>query len=170
MVIAPGQGAPRVTPNSSVYHPVPIMIQPQSWACWYTSFQMVVAYERGRGRGERLLDPSEVGWVQAIYDRNEGIGTVPDERERVAQALGFHVLYASLTADGMWELLRDVPLIYAGRWPNQRSGHWVVPVGISGDTIVINDPAEGQTTHDYNWFAGEVLLQSAERPLIHPPR
>jgi len=32
--------------NSSVYHNVPIMRQPQTWACWYTSLQMVVKYQR----------------------------------------------------------------------------------------------------------------------------
>src|SRR5690606_19675467 len=28
--------------NSSIYHNVPIMRQPQTWSCWYTSLQMVV--------------------------------------------------------------------------------------------------------------------------------
>jgi hypothetical protein len=44
--------------NSSIYHKVPIMRQPKTWACWYTSLQMVVTYYRKRGMGHNLKDPS----------------------------------------------------------------------------------------------------------------
>lgn len=157
------------TPNSSVFNDVPTMRQPQSWACWYTSFQMVVAYERGRGRALGLKDPSEVAWIKSIYDANQGIGATPNERERVAAALGFQTLFASMSADGIWEILRNVPTVYAGRWPGRSSGHFVVIVGISDNMIAINNPATGMETYDYNWFAGQMLLQTEERPLIYPP-
>jgi hypothetical protein len=47
------------TMNSSIHLPVPIMLQPQTWACWYTSMQMVVRYYRKLGKGFGLTDPSE---------------------------------------------------------------------------------------------------------------
>ena len=106
--------------NTSVFHSVPILRQPQTWACWYTCFQMVVQYERGRNRGGSLKDPSEVASVQAIYDANNGIGaTDPTERERVSRLLGFDVLYMSASAEGMWQLLSWAPVIYAGAWPGR---------------------------------------------------
>lgn len=153
--------------NSSIYHNVPIMRQPQTWACWYTSLQMVVAYYRSMGRCSYLIDPSEDEETQRIYDANQGIGATADERERIGRKLGFTAGYVSLTAEGMWELLHGGPVIYAGRWPGQLSGHWVVIVGISETVIAINNPAEGQQTWDYNYFMSQYLLQTAERPLIY---
>lgn len=156
--------------TSSIYHSVPIMKQPQTWACWYTSLQMVVAYYRKRGAGWFFLkDPSEDPETQKIYAANQGIGNTPDERERIARKLGFTAGYVSLTAEGMWQLLRSGPVIYAGRWPGQLSGHWVVIVGISEFLLAINNPAVGQQTWDYNFFMGRYLLQTAERPLIYVP-
>lgn len=161
--------------NSSIGHAVPVMIQPQTWACWYTSFQMVVRYERGRAGGSRtILDPSEVEETRRIYERNQGIGGGPtiggvEERERIARLLGFEVLYASLTEEGIWQMLHDAPLIYAGRWPGQASGHWVVITGISMDTVYINNPASGQESYNYQHFVSNYLLQTGERPLIHVP-
>ena len=155
-------------PNSSIYHDVPVLIQPQSWACWYTSFQMVVQYQRKRGRATGLKDPSEVAWVKAIYDANNGIGATSDEREKVATALGFKTSFSSMSADGIWEILQRAPIIYAGHWPNIASGHFVVITGISENTVSINNPASGRQTYDYNWLAGLLLKQTAERPLIFP--
>lgn len=149
--------------NSSIYHHVPIMIQPQTWSCWYTSLQMVVKYYRDRGMGFGLIDPSEDAETQALYTANTGI----TERERIARKLGFSVLYASLTNEGMWEMLRAGPVIYAGAWPGQLSGHWVVIVGISDDRLAINNPAVGLQNWDYNFFMSQYLLQTAERPLIY---
>src|SRR5262245_25158005 len=132
--------------NSSIYHDVPVIRQPQSWACWYTSLQMVVAYYRRLGRGQGLIDPSENEETRRLYAANKGIGTTPDERERIARKLGFTAGYVSLTAEGMWELLHIGPVIYAGRWPSQLSGHWIVIVGISESILMINNPAAGQQT------------------------
>jgi ABC-type bacteriocin/lantibiotic exporter with double-glycine peptidase domain len=156
--------------NTSIYNHVPIMRQPQSWACWYTSLQMVVAYYRQQGRGADLTDPSEDPETQAIYTANQGIGAgSPTERERIARKLGFTVEYISLSNEGMWEQLRDGPVIYAGRWPGQMSGHWVVIVGISDTTLAINNPAAGMQSWDYDFFMGQYLLQTAERPLVYVP-
>jgi ABC-type bacteriocin/lantibiotic exporter with double-glycine peptidase domain len=160
--------------NSSVYHAVPVMIQPQTWACWYTSFQMVVRYERGRGAGAGLRDPSEVQETRQIYEANEGIGGGPTiagmhHRERIARSLGFKVLHASLNEEGLWQLLRRHPVIYAGRWPGQPSGHWVVITGISADTITVNNPLSGQQIFNYGAFVSTYLLQTAQRPLVHVP-
>jgi ABC-type bacteriocin/lantibiotic exporter with double-glycine peptidase domain len=129
---------------------------------------MVVAYQRRRNRGGELKNPSEVKWIKDIYDANHGISATIDEREKVARALGFRVLNASMSAEGIWEILQDVPIIYAGHWPGRSSGHFVVLVGISGKKLAINNPASGMETCDYYRFAGKVLLQSAERPLIYP--
>jgi hypothetical protein len=155
-----------IAPNSSVFHNVPTMWQPQSWACWYTSFQMVVAYERSRRRGAGLQDPLEVSWVKAIYDANKGIGATYDERGKVAKALGFQVLFASMSAEGISDILRLVPIIYAGRWPGRSYGHFVVLIGISESNLVINNPSTGMEFCGYNWFAGQMLLQTEARPLI----
>lgn len=154
--------------NTSVFHDVPVMIQPQTWACWYTSFQMVVKYEKKRGRGRSLKDPSQVPWVQAIFAANQGIGGTVGERERVANALGFGILFASMTTTGLWQMLSDGPVIYAGRWPNQTSGHFVVITGITEEKISVNNPATGYEEYDYGWFAQHVLVQTQERPLIYP--
>lgn len=158
--------------NSSIIHPVPVMIQPQTWSCWYTSLQMVVRYYRGRGLGAKLKDPSEDQETQQLYLSNTGIGggvNRSSERERIANKLGFAALYASLTEQGMWEMLLKGPVIYAGRWPGLSSGHWVVITGISENRLAINNPASGQTIWDYSEFMGRYLLQTAERPLIYVP-
>ncbi len=156
--------------NSSIYHAVPAMIQPQTWACWYTSLQMVVKYYRGRSKGSKLIDPSEDTETQHIYEANQGIGGGgPDERERIARKLGFTVGYVSLTNEGMWELLGSGPVIYAGKWPGKLSGHWIVIVGVSDKTLAINNPAVGLETWDYDFFMGKYLLQTAERPLVYVP-
>jgi Papain-like cysteine protease AvrRpt2 len=151
--------------NSSIFLPVPVMIQPQTWSCWYTSLQMVVKYWRDRGLGQGLIDPSEDAETRALYNSNTGIS----ERERIARKLGFTVLYASLTEEGMWDLLKKGPVIYAGAWPGQLSGHWVVIVGISDTQLVINNPAVGMQTWDYDYFMSKYLLQTAERPLVYAP-
>jgi hypothetical protein len=153
--------------NTSVYHDVPIIIQPQTWACWYSSFQMVVRYFRRLGQRSYLIDPSENAAAKAIYDANKGIGsTDPDERARIAVALGFTPYYASLTPEGMWNLLNDAPVIYAGAWPGQTSGHWIVVKGISDTELTINNPLIGTETYDYNYFMNQFLIQTQERPLI----
>lgn len=151
--------------NSSIYHHVPIMIQPQTWSCWYTSLQMVVKYWRDRGLKPSLIDPSEDAETVALYNSNGGI----TERERISKKLNFDVLYQSLTDEGMWDLLHDGPVIYAGAWPGQLSGHWVVIVGISDQNLTINNPASGMQTWDYEFFMSKYLLQTAERPLIYAP-
>ena len=153
--------------NTSIYHSVPALRQPQTWACWYTSAQMVVGYHRTIGTAPWLRDPSEVPWVHALFTTNRGVGGTTGERERVAHALGLECTFMSLTNEGMWELLHGGPVIYAGRWPNRRSGHWVVIVGLSGNTLVINNPSRGQESYDYNTFMSTVLIQTGERPLIH---
>jgi hypothetical protein len=157
-----------VQPNSSVYHNVPVMRQPQTWACWYTSLQMVVKYQRDHGRGAGLIDPSENAWTKSIYDANLGIGSTPAERQKVADVLGFRTLFASVSAEGIWEIMTDVPIVYAGRWAGRSFGHWVVMVGISQTTLAINNPASGMETVDYNYFVGQLLQQTEERPLIFP--
>jgi hypothetical protein len=149
--------------NTSIYHNVPVMRQPQTWACWYTSLQMVVKYYRDKGWGGGLIDPSEDPETQALYESNQGIR----ERERIARKLGFSVLYASLSNEGMWDLLKSGPLIYAGAWPGQLSGHWVVIVGISDNNLSINNPARGMQTWDFEFFMSQFLIQTAERPLIY---
>lgn len=151
--------------NSSIYHHVPIMRQPQTWSCWYTSLQMVVKYWRDRGLGQGLVDPSEDAETVALYNTNTGI----HERERIARKLGFTVLYASLSDEGMWDLLHKGPVIYAGAWPGQLSGHWIVIVGISDQTLAINNPASGMQTWDYDFFMSKYLIQTAERPLVYAP-
>jgi Papain-like cysteine protease AvrRpt2 len=72
-----------------------------------------------------------------------------------------------MTNEGMWKLLNRGPVIYAGKWPGQLSGHWVVIVGISGTTLAINNPASGLQSWDYNYFMGQYLNQTADRPLVY---
>ncbi len=156
--------------NYSIYHPVPAMVQPMDWACWYTCYQMVVAYQRGVGRPGNLQDPSEVPWVQSIFTANRGVGTDdPEERGRVAAALGFDCHYESVTADGMADLLRGAPIIYDGQWAGHRNGHAVVIVGISVDDLIINNPATGMESYKYNNFIGQTLVQTRSRALVTPP-
>ena len=147
--------------NSSICHNVPDMRQPQTWACWYTSLQMVVAYEKSRGNTS-LIDPSKDPEASQIFTSNQGIGRTPGEREKIARKLGFNVGYVSLSSDGMWEMLGRGPVIYAGYWPGQQSGHWIVIKGISDQSLSINNPAAGPQIWDYNYFMGQYLLQSAD--------
>ncbi len=115
--------------------------------------------------GAGLIDPSEDTETEELYRSNTGI----TERERIARKLGFTVLYASLSDEGMWDMLKKGPLIYAGAWPGQLSGHWVVIVGISDNNLTINNPAAGMQTWNYDFFMSQYLIQTAERPLIHAP-
>jgi ABC-type bacteriocin/lantibiotic exporter with double-glycine peptidase domain len=156
--------------NTSIYHHVPIMRQPQTWACWYTSLQMVVAYYRKLHKHRSIKDPSEVPEIQSIYKANQGIGGGgANERERIVRKLGFTAAYISLSNEGMWNQLRKGPVIYAGQWPGHTSGHWIVIVGISETTLAINNPAAGLQSWDYNFFVGKYLLQTQERPLVYVP-
>lgn len=155
--------------NSSISHSVPVIIQPQSWSCWYTSLQMVVRYNRGRGQGAKLKDPSEDPETQQLYLSNTGIGGTANERERIANKLGFAALYMCLSNEGMCRMLSRGPVIYAGRWPGLTTGHWVVIVGISQNTLAINNPLSGLVTWDYDEFMGRYLVQTADRPLIYVP-
>ena len=129
---------------------------------------MVVRYQRDRGRGAGLVDPSENAWTKSLFDKNLGVGSTPDEREKVANVLGFNTLFASVTAEGIWEILSDVPIVYAGRWAGRTFGHLVVLVGISETRLAINNPATGIESVDYNYFVGQVLQQTEERPLMYP--
>ena len=154
--------------NRSIYHPVIDIVQPMDWACWYTCYQMVVNYERSRSRGAALKDPGEVPWVQAIYAANRGVGTDdPEERGRVATALGFRALYATLTGDGLADLLVGQPIIYDGQWAGHRNGHAVVMIGLSGNDLIINNPAGGRETYNYNDFVSNVLVQTRSRALVY---
>jgi ABC-type bacteriocin/lantibiotic exporter with double-glycine peptidase domain len=129
---------------------------------------MVVSYYRRRSMRSELKDPSEVASVKAIYDANQGIGSgEADERERVARLLGFNVLYASVMNEGIWEMLHNGPIIYAGAWPGETYGHWVVITGISENTVYINNPSTGAESYSYDYFVSQILLQTAERPLIY---
>lgn len=157
--------------EKTVFHNVPVRTQVLEGACWYTAFEMVVAYERSRNRGQGLTDPGDNEYSRTLFLENKGLGANgPAERENVAADLGFVCDYMSATADGMLGLLALAPVIYAGRWAHKPSGHWVVLVGLSENTLVINDPwlTERQTM-DYDQFMGRHLRQTAERPLIHPP-
>jgi len=134
--------------------------------------QMVVRYYRKLGKGFGLTDPSEDLETRRVYEANQGIGGGPaiggrGERERLARKLGFTVGFVSMTNEGMWKLLNRGPVIYAGKWSGQLSGHWVVIVGISGTTLAINNPASGLQSWDYNYFMGQYLKQTADRPLVY---
>jgi hypothetical protein len=165
LAAAPGEVWLPSRMNTSIYHNVPDMRQPKDSSCWYTSLQMVVKYYRDKGQGAGLIDPSEDPETVALYNANTGIS----DRERIALKLGFKVLYASLSNEGMWDMIKSGPLIYAGAWPGQLSGHWVVIVGISDNNLTINNPLAGMQTWDYDFFMSRYLLQTAERPLIYAP-
>src|ERR1700759_4664971 len=101
--------------NTSIYHDVPKMIQPKTGCCWYTSFQMVVKYFRLKAERPYLVDPSENARCRTLYEANNGLGSNSNtEREEVAKELNFNVFFASVTPDGMWDLLNTGPVIYGG--------------------------------------------------------
>ncbi len=159
-----------------VFHNVPPRRQPATWACWYTSYQMVVSYYRDQSLGRLLRDPSEDRETQGLYTSNQGVSDpvaiYGTERERIAKKLGFSVLYASMTQQGMEDLLSHSPVIYDGYWPsNPSTAHAIVIIGIDGDTLTINDPADGRRhTFNYNQFMGQYLLNFGEAPLIYVER
>ena len=41
-------------------------------------------------------------------------------------------------------------------------------VGLSENDLAINNPATGLETYDYNYFVGQYLQQTDERPVIFP--
>lgn len=156
----------------SVFHNVPMYQQPSTNVCWYTCYQMVVAYERGRNRGQGLRDPSEVQFTQDRYNQNGMVGNDPNPQERgqVAGMLGFACDYSSMGAEGMLGLLAYAPVLYDGRWAGGQNGHMVVFVGLSDQTLAYNDPADasGRQSMDYNRFMSD-LQQTRSRALIYPP-
>ena len=152
--------------NSSIYHDVPKLIQPKTSSCWYTSFQMVVTYFRRKSQRPYLIDPADNTWAKTLYESNNGLGATGTEREEMAAALGFSVFFASVTPEGMWDLLNTAPVIYAGHWAGQTGGHFIVIKGISDTELIINNPLTGEETYDYNFFMSQYLMQTAERPLI----
>jgi ABC-type bacteriocin/lantibiotic exporter with double-glycine peptidase domain len=143
--------------------------QPKTWACWYTSLQIVINYFRNGGQpapATRLIDPSEDPETKGMYQRDEGIAWTANER--VAHKLGFSTLAACLNSRGMTDLLVSYgPIIYSGRWPGSSTGHWVVITGVSGDEITIYNPSEGYQTKDYNDFFGKYLVEHELKPLIY---
>lgn len=151
--------------NSSIHHSVAGRSQAKESLCWYASLQMVVEYYRRLGRGHGVKDPSEDPETRQMYAEDKGVS----DRERIARKLGFSVRYESLTEPAIWEMLKQGPLIYAGAWPGQLSGHWVVINGISGGAVSVLDPWYGPRTFDYKDFVSKVLIQTAERPLIYVP-
>jgi hypothetical protein len=42
-----------------------------------------------------------------------------------------------------------------------------VIVGISDNNLIINNPAAGTQTWDFDFFMSQYLIQAAERPLIY---
>lgn len=155
--------------DANVFHNVPVLLQPgHGNLCWYLSYQMVVAYERGRARGGGLTDPSENPYTQAKYGRNEGVGnTGADERERVAGMLGFRWLAMSPSPEGMLDMLGYGPVIYHGAWGT--GGHVVVIVGIGEGTLVWNCPNNGRQTSDAVQFLTVHPQQWAVRGLSLVP-
>jgi hypothetical protein len=154
----------------TAFHNVPVYTQQLEWACWYISYQMVVAYERARNRGQGLKDPSEVAYTQDLYDKNKGIGSAyPQEREWVAKMLGFGFSYESVSPEGLLDLLSYRPVIYDGARPDGQSTHAVVLIGLTGNTLAINDPAQGRIARDYDLVMGGRLKQIEATPLIYPP-
>lgn len=150
--------------SGSVLHNVPIWGQPMENACWYTSYQMVVAYERSRGRGQGLSDPSEVPYVHKIYTDNNGME--PKERPKVAGMLGFVCDYTSMSVEGMLNLLSYGPIIYGGQWATG-GAHVVVLVGLSENTLAYNDPLIGREFRDYGTFLSQHLYQKGYQALIY---
>src|SRR6516225_4353421 len=87
---------------------------------------------RDRGQGYGLVDPSEDPETVALFAADKGI----QDRERIARKLGFAVFYASLTNEGMWDLLKKGPVIYAGAWPGQ-----LIKWSLGGDRRNFGRPA-----------------------------
>lgn len=127
---------------------------------------MLVAYYRRRGTGFGLIDPSEDPETAEMFKRDGGIGGL--DRERIARKLGFQAKYLSLTPEGVWRMLCDGPIIYAGLWAHYRAGHWVVITGVSTTgELTITNPV-GRVEHwDFDFFMGRYLAQSELQPLIY---
>ncbi len=151
------------------YHSVPVLHQTMQMSCWYTAYQMVVAYYRRIGRGGRLVDPYENPETYERCRQNQG-GYVGTELDRVARMLGFHTLYLCFSETGMANILTNGPAIYTGVWMNQNASHAVVLIGMYDNWIYVNDPWFGQQRVDYNWFISNVLNESAYFPLIVAPQ
>jgi hypothetical protein len=132
---------------------------------------MVVSYFDNGGHptpNGPLTDPACDPETKKLFDDDHGIPFV--QTTRIVTKLGFQTLPASLTPQGMADLLvQHGPVIYGGQWPGSVNGHWVVITGISGNSLMINDPWSGPVTWDYNQFFGAVLLQEVNQPLIFAP-
>jgi hypothetical protein len=92
------------------------------WTAWKTKANVVTQNQIGRVHlisEPRQRDPSEVSWVKNIYVANQGIGGKPDERAKVAEALGFRTMFACVSSDGVWKMLSSAHHLcrsLAGSW------------------------------------------------------
>lgn len=148
---------------SSLFYPVGGMSQGKGSTCWYACLAMMVDYYRARGRGHGLVHPSEDAETETMY-RNDSLLPWGDS-ERIARKLGFAVESVSVTPAGLWHLLRNGPVIYAGQWAGGVNGHWVIINGISGQTISVVDPAYGPLSLDYEGLTSR-LRQRGDTPFV----
>ena len=144
--------------HAPVLHNVSMRSQALENACWYTCYDVVVEYQRGRGRGGSLRRPSEVKYTADLFAANQGVGaTNQSEKSLVASLLGFTVQEVSPTAEGIWSWIGQAPILFDGCWPGQSSGHCVTIVGMSEANIAVYDPIYGLLQRDYNQFMTSYL-------------
>ncbi len=137
-------GAPASSPGTSLPR--------GSMACWHAAACMVSSYYRGLPR-TRLPPPWPQGQLldaQAveIIARREGLQPVQTPLD-------------GLTAGNVLALLRTYgPLWAAGRYLDNQPGarHAVVITGVSGDSVLYNDPAEPRCKRrGWPWIWGNLL-------------
>lgn len=157
--------------NQSIWQNVNIIPQPNTNLCWFACFQMIYNCQQAKGLVGSLNDPANVPMTSSMYTNNQPLTTqlVPS----VCQALGFTWLAQSLDADGFANLLSAAPIMYLGittLTPNP-SGHAVLLNGISGVSISVIDPWDGNNYWfpDYTVFVTQVLPQTGSCALIYPP-
>ncbi len=142
----------------SVSFQVPGMSQPNSNLCWWTCFKMLTLYHCNQGVSYgQLRDIETHANAMAIYTQNDG--TTTEEIEEIATDLGFSTLAATLTGDGLRELMeQNGPMMYCGYWPSG-GGHCVIITGTDGNYLSINDPWYGTRNNRYQKMASQILIQ-----------
>jgi len=148
----------------AIYHNVPVMLQSNTNSCWYACMQMMTRYCRMTGRASNLKDPADDPVLKGLYILNQGIPDV--DSTRYAQRVGYSHSAMSPNLNGLNNLLRISPVIYAGL-RDAENGHWTLINGIAEEKISVIDPLRGRLFYQWDEYLNGDLKQDVEWPLYY---
>ncbi len=137
-----------------VFHDVPHVRQPESYACWFACLTMLARYWRERGGKGSIIDPGDHEAALILLRRNQGINwslTLSLIRE-----LNLKWKEVTDSPQVLYSLLQEGPVIFAGIGAGGAGGHWVVFRGMCSNMLWISDPRmDSPTSADYLTFMNQ---------------